>query len=167
MTFEQAVAFVLRPDIEGEWGAVPGDPGGRTRWGISTRAHPDVDLTTLTREGAVELYRARYWRVAGCDRVPPPFRLPLFDAAVQHGPTQAVRLLQDAAGVTRDGVIGPRTLAALTALPWSQLLVRVLTLRLRFYAGLDGWAISKGGWSHRLFALQAAVYDSQLQGGTS
>ncbi|MGH7893872.1 MAG: glycosyl hydrolase 108 family protein, partial [Candidatus Binatia bacterium] len=27
---------------EGEWGKVPGDLGGRTRWGISSVAHPEV-----------------------------------------------------------------------------------------------------------------------------
>lgn len=40
---------------------VEGDPGGTTKFGISQRANPDLDIASLTRPEAIEVYRERYW----------------------------------------------------------------------------------------------------------
>ena len=48
--FDVAIDFVLSQ--EGEWSNDPRDPGKTTRWGISSVAHPDVDLGALTRDDA-------------------------------------------------------------------------------------------------------------------
>ncbi len=164
MTFEEAVDFVLAQ--EGGKSVHPADPGGLTAYGISSRAHPDVDVDRLTRDQAVELYRHRYWNLCQCDSLPAPYRLPLLDAAVQHGPTQAIRLLQDALGVTRDGVIGPKTRAALDALPWGDVLVRFLAYRQRLYGSLPHQSVFGLGWARRLFSLQREVYEHR-QGDTT
>jgi lysozyme family protein len=164
MTFEAAVAFVLAH--EGGVSNDPRDPGGLTAFGISQRAHPDVDVSTLTREGAVALYRVRYWDACACDTLPAPLRLPLLDAAVQHGPTQAIRLLQDALGVRRDGILGPQTLMAAERLPWGDILVRFLAYRLRLYASLPHQSVFGLGWARRTLNVQRAVYEAALQGGS-
>jgi lysozyme family protein len=158
MTFEQAVAFVL--EAEGEGGAEdPRDPGGRTRWGISQRAHPDVAVARLSRDEAIRLYHERYWAPCRCAALPGPLRLPLFDGAVQHGVGQAVRLVQRALGVRADGVVGEETLRAAAAAPWGDVLVRYLALRERLYAGLPHAAVYGIGWARRLFACQRRVYE--------
>ena len=50
MSFEQAVAMVFKH--EGGYVNDPKDPGGETRWGISKRAYPDVDILRLTEDEA-------------------------------------------------------------------------------------------------------------------
>lgn len=158
MTFDEALAFVL--EAEGEGGTVdPRDPGGLTRWGISQRAHPDVDVARLSRDEAALLYRTRYWALCQCEALPGPLRLPLLDGAVQHGVGPAVRLLQRALGVRADGIVGPETLRAAAMVPWGDVLVRYLALRERLYAGLPHAAVYGLGWARRLFGLQRRVYE--------
>src|SRR5688500_14047896 len=101
MTFERAVEIVL--ELEGGYSNHAADRGGPTRFGISSAAHPEVDIQTLSRERAVEIYDRCYWTKAHCEDLRPRLRLPVFDAAIQHGPTTAIKLLQRAAGVDADG----------------------------------------------------------------
>ena len=110
MSFERAISFVL--EREGEWADHPSDHGGRTRWGISSRAHPDVDLATLTRDGAVQLYWERYWLPIAGNSLPWPVSPVLFAHAVQAGVTKAVRTLQLLCGAEIDGDCGPQTIRA-------------------------------------------------------
>ena len=50
--------------IEREGGAKitrdPDDPGGTTKYGISQRAHKDVDIENLTYDQAVNIYNEHY-----------------------------------------------------------------------------------------------------------
>ena len=39
----------------------PRDAGGRTRWGISQRTYPTLDIRRLTRADAIALYRRDFW----------------------------------------------------------------------------------------------------------
>src|SRR3546814_3606743 len=66
--FDSAVARVLGD--EGGFVDDPVDRGGATNFGISSRAHPDVDVASLTCEDAVTLYRERYWEPIGRDQLP-------------------------------------------------------------------------------------------------
>ena len=144
------MAFVFR--WEGEWSDDPADPGDRTRWGISSRAHPGIDLDTLTREGAIALYREWYWDLAHCESMPWPLSLALFDGAVNHGVIPAVRFLQHALHVRVDGVPGPETIEAARRAPAGDVLTDYLARRACLYATLA--EAFRYGWMRRLFALQ-------------
>jgi lysozyme family protein len=159
MTFDQAVAFVLFH--EGEWNRRPDEPGGLTRYGISRKAHPTVDLDALTLEGARAIYLADYWTPAGCPLLPAPLRLPMFDAAVQHSVRTAVKFLQQAVGATPDGIMGPHTLAAADREPWADTLVDFMARRFKLYALAPGQAVNGYGWGRRMFACQRAVYEGE------
>jgi lysozyme family protein len=108
MTFEQAVKFVL--DQEGGVSDLAGDPGGLTKFGISQRNHPNLDVADLTREQATEIYRNDYWRMLSCDQLPNGLDLLVFDAAANEGPTLAAKMLQSILRIKEDGVIGPLTI---------------------------------------------------------
>ena len=82
--FQKAVQRVL--GLEGGYVDDPDDRGGATNYGISSRANPDVDVKSLTKEGAISLYRERYWDAINADALPEPIREVAFDAAVNHGP---------------------------------------------------------------------------------
>jgi len=80
----------------------PHDPGGLTQYGLSKRANPDLDIGHLTEAQAATAYDARYWTPAGCQALPEPLALNVFDAAVNLGVPGAKVLL----GVP--GIILPR-----------------------------------------------------------
>ena len=46
------------------------DPGGETKFGISKRAHPDLDIANLTRDQAGAVYRRDYWDRLRCFDLP-------------------------------------------------------------------------------------------------
>ena len=152
--FARAIAFVLGQ--EGEWSDDPEDPGKRTRFGISSRANPAIDLDTLTREQAVAFYRVAYWSKARCDQLPWPLSLVLFDGAVNHGIIPATRFLQTALHVTIDGVLGPETIAAARVAPVSDVLQEYLARRAMLYASLS--ERYRHGWFRRLFSLHALAF---------
>ncbi len=116
--FAQAVEFVLRQ--EGDW---THDSGGPTRYGISQRAFPDLDLSTLTVEQARAIYRRDYWDRLGLDALPWPVPLAMLDVAVNTGRGPATRRLQRAVNLLEsrptlriDGILGPATKRAVRAL---------------------------------------------------
>lgn len=95
-----------------------------TKYGISAAAYPGEDIKNLTIERAMELYRRDYWGPAGCDVVPAAMKADLFDAAVLAGPGEARRMLQRAAGVHDDGVIGRQTMLAISSFEPYRLVAR-------------------------------------------
>ena len=149
MSFEQAVAMVLRH--EGGYSLDPRDPGGETRFGISKRAYPDVDILRLTEDDAKAIYRRDYWDKLRTDEIPEPLAICLFDAAVNMGRDKAVRLLQRACGVAQDGVMGGNTIAAANRLP--DAVVRFSTERAIAYTGIRGFDTFGKGWLRRTFSV--------------
>ncbi len=120
----------------------PADRGGTTRFGITCpglsehlgRPATDADVEGLTLTGAREFYR---WLLAnaGLDDasgVDPAVRALLFDAVVNHGRSNAVRILQRALGVTVDGVFGRKTRAALFSAEPRKLFRELGAARLEF-----------------------------------
>ena len=57
-----ALQVVLDDLIEREGGYVndPDDPGGETKFGISKRAYPHLDIKNLTEEHAADIYYNDY-----------------------------------------------------------------------------------------------------------
>ena len=73
------------------------DPGGETKYGISKRSNPDLDIARLTKDQAKEIYRQRYWGPIGADDMPYPWDMIVADAAVNMGVSRAVGLKGKAA----------------------------------------------------------------------
>lgn len=100
--------------IEGGYVNSPNDPGGETKFGISKRSYPNLDIKNLTLAQAYEIYWTDFWCVAGCDRITEVgLDRFVFDFAVNSGVGTVVRKLQAAVGTLADGKFGPNTLRAL------------------------------------------------------
>lgn len=82
-TFDSVIEGVLKS--EGGYVNDPDDRGGETKYGISKRANPDVDVASLTVPKAMQIYKERYWDAIGADNLPGPIRELAFDAAVNQG----------------------------------------------------------------------------------
>lgn len=128
------------------------DPGGETKYGISKRAYPSVDIKALTLADAKAIYRRDYWDRAQCDRLPPGVAFDVFDTAVNSGVGQAIRFLQRAVGVADDGAVGPLTLAAVARRDPEAVQARFNGQRLEFMTKLSTWDTFGRGWARRVAA---------------
>lgn len=91
MEFKHALSFVLK--IEKGFVNDKYDPGGKTKYGISQKAYPDLDIEHLELSQAIEIYYIDYWKKAGCHEITPEYaRLAVFDCAVNQGVFLAKRL---------------------------------------------------------------------------
>lgn len=134
--------------------------GGLTRFGWSQRKNPDVDVENLTYERAIELYRERKWRKLRCAEMPPPVALCVFDSAVNAGDLPTGRMLQQVARVAQDGIIGPRTLAAVNALDPFETVAYFQTLRVLRYVLTRGWETYRTGWVRRTFIVSIQAFSN-------
>lgn len=124
----RARTAILHTIEEWEGGYVnhPKDPGGETKYGISKRSYPNVDIPNLTKELAINIYYSDFWTPLRCnDVLDDNIVTKLFDTAVNMGKRRAIRILQKALNDTprigedflvTDGIIGPKTLAAVNRL---------------------------------------------------
>lgn len=83
---------------EGGYSDNPADRGGKTNFGISSKAYPNLDVSKLTREQARDIYKRDYWDAIGADNLPPEIRDIAFDAAVNHGAGTARKMLEQSGG---------------------------------------------------------------------
>jgi len=107
--WDTAIEFVLK--MEGGHVNDPDDPGGETRYGISKRRYPHLDIKNLTLLEAKRIYRHDFWDPCKCDDLPREFAISLFDMAVNMGISKAIRTLQVSLRLKDDGIVGPITIA--------------------------------------------------------
>ena len=72
------------------------DAAGITKWGISSKWHPTLDVKNLTLEQAKAIYRREYWDACGAEYLTWPMNLVVMDAAVNQGVSVAVEIANDA-----------------------------------------------------------------------
>tara|TARA_R110000751_G_scaffold307636_1_gene430280 strand:- start:547 stop:1029 length:483 start_codon:yes stop_codon:yes gene_type:complete len=135
----------------------PSDPGGETKYGISKRSYPEVNIAALTLDDAKAIYRRDYWVRVKADELPAELRSVLFDAAVNSGVAQSIKWLQRAVGAQSDGVIGPKTLAAIADNNHHKTASNFLGHRLRHMASLRNWEHFGRGWARRIASNLTAL----------
>ena len=131
---------VLR--IEGGLSLDPNDPGNwrdgklvGTQYGISAAVWGgQYDIPNLTEQQALDIYRQHYWRAAGCENLPWPLCLVVFDTAVNHG----VGVAQELLGQHSDPV-------------------EYLAHRMLVYVRLANWSRYGVAWGNRVKALLDVV----------
>jgi hypothetical protein len=97
--FDTHVAHVLK--IEGGEVDDPDDRGGHTKYGISQRSYPKLDISKLTVDDAKEIYFKDYWMKIGAAALPEELRGVAFDAAINQGVGWTKRALKEAGGDVR------------------------------------------------------------------
>jgi len=154
--WEMAFAAVLKH--EGGYVNHPKDPGGMTNLGVTKRAWEEyvghgVDEATmrgLTPEVVKPFYKSRYWdRIKG-DDLPSGVDYAAYDLAVNSGVGRAAKYLQEIAGVPSDGIIGPKSLAAIQACPADEMVDALCGMRLDFLKRLPTWDTFGKGWGRRV-----------------
>lgn len=142
----QALEWLL--EEEGGWSNHPADRGGKTMYGVTQgtyaawrkkRGRPAASIRNISKEEAREIYESEYWNAAGCDRLPWPISYLTFDAAVNSGPSRAVRWTQAGLRVLADGKVGQGTItAANKAISQSdgETILRIVDQRMQFLVAL-------------------------------
>lgn len=162
MTRDEIIALII--DIEGGYVDNPADPGGKTNMGITQRyldravaADPTLPthVADLTIEQVTGLYRRDQWTAVHGDALPPALAALAIDSAINEGPSEAAVLLQQALGVTADGVIGPGTIAAAGRAPAS-VAAEYASRRAVHYAHINKDCFELG-WMRRLFRVYTAA----------
>jgi len=146
MNFDTAFEVII--GHEGGYVWDKNDPGGETKYGISKRAYPNEDIKNLTLDRAKFLYKRDYWDAVDAESMPGAARLMVFDCAVNTGVGMAKKLLQRAVGTKDDGIIGPKTRAAISATP--DLAMKFAGYWLQYYTDLSGWPTYGKGWTRRV-----------------
>lgn len=160
MSFERASSWILA--AEGGYVNDPADPGGETKYGISKRAYPHLDIKALTVGEARDIYERDYWKAIQCDALPEPVALVVFDSAVNQGRTAAVKILQACVGTPVDGVIGPQTISATHTKSATDLARTLLARRALAYHQIPNADRFIRGWMNRLFHLQSFMLTGVL-----
>ncbi len=169
--FAKALAFALKWEVgnapNGGYTNDPRDPGGETKYGISKRSYPHLDIANLTLDAARDIYHYDYWLASGnqdshCSELPWPLNAVHFDCTVNVGNRKTAKdgtevmhrranmILQRALGVDDDGYFGPVTRAALGMIASLDIARRAITTRDLYYASLGPWSRPfQGGWHRR------------------
>jgi lysozyme family protein len=155
MSFDRA--FQITVGVEGGYVNDPADPGGETKYGISHRAYPDIDIKALTLDQAKDIYRRDYWQAASCDSMPERIGHLVFDCAVHHGVKTAIKLLQRALKVADDGEFGPITRGTLTARDTNETADLLMAQRMLYLMTCSAWPTYKLGWAKRCFSVARAA----------
>lgn len=151
---------IIERVLEHEGGYVnhPKDPGGATNLGITQRVFDEYlaasgikpySVKLITRSQAMSIYRVKYWMRIKGDELQHGWDYAMMDAAVNSGPKRAVEWAQEVLGLTVDGVMGPKTRAAIHHAP-KEKLNEYMDKRLAFLKSLDTWATFGKGWGKRV-----------------
>lgn len=161
--FTACLARVLAS--EGGFSNHPSDPGGMTNLGCTKAVweefvgHPvsEADMRALTPDDVAPLYKRKYWDRASCDLLPSGLDYAVFDAAINSGPGRAVKWLQEVAGTPVDGVVGRKTLDAVSAFSPLEIIAQYNDRRLQFLESLPTWPTFGKGWGNRVSHVQSVA----------
>lgn len=148
-------------EYEGGYSNRPGDLGGLTRYGISHKAYPHVDIANLTKEQAITIAIDDYWNKLRCSEIIScRVRWKVFDIGFNGGVSTAARMLQHAVRVKEDGVVGQETLAAVnrqtnSSIGEIQILTSLIEQQMTRYVNIVSCDHSQlenlKGWARRAF----------------
>jgi lysozyme family protein len=168
--FKTAFAFVLQHEDANRSGKVTTDAGGRTRFGIAEKFHPDLPEEFFSGPAEQALLAAEkieedeYWFPMRLNEIESQnVANKLFDMAVNMGVRQAavyaqraVNMLAGSARLAEDGVIGAQTLAVVNAVnpaAYQQKLCELSAAHYRHVAAVNpAQAENLWGWLKRASA---------------
>lgn len=146
--FPAAVKLLL--EEEGVLSDRQSDLGGLTKYGISQKAYPHLDIRSLTITQAKGIYLTDYWLKCGCDKMPWWAALIVFDCAVNQGEGVARRLIQQTVRAFQDGIIGPKTISLIRLKDPVEGIARFQGYRGVRYADTATFVQNGLGWMTRL-----------------
>ncbi|MGY8680473.1 glycosyl hydrolase 108 family protein [Bradyrhizobium sp. UFLA05-153] len=159
--FEKVHALIEK--WEGGYTNHPRDPGGPTNMGITQKdlsawRHAPVtadDVRNLTRDEALQIFRANYWTPVHGDEIPLPAAQVVYNTAVLSGTTRGIRLLQQTLargqnGLALDGHMNSPTIDACLAADQKMLVEDYCSAYESYLRSLPIFDTFGRGWLNRL-----------------
>jgi len=154
--FEYSLANVLKN--EGLYSNHSKDPGGETMRGVTKAAWStwlkrpiaDGEMAKLTVADITPFYKALYWDKSYCSQLPTGIDYMVFDASVNMGVGQSIRLLQKSLGCVADGVIGPNTMKLINESKVNDMIDKYSAQKEQFYRSLALFSTFGKGWLNRV-----------------
>lgn len=159
--FNDAIVKTLICEGGSKFTIVADDKGGATKFGISQKAYPSLDIKNLTEKQARDIYKQNYWdRVRGDDIKSQVIANNIFDTAVNMGVRTAIRLVQIALDSQNiDGIAGNETIAAINDVNEEAFIAYFTLAKIARYAKICNDDKTQGkfllGWVNR--ALGGAI----------
>ena len=163
-----AQAETLRPFIlswEGGYVNHPNDKGGATNKGITIGTFRSfyglgksvADLKNITDAQWMNIFRKGYWDRCKADQIADQSVANLIVDWAWGSGTTGIKLAQQVAGATADGIVGPKTLAAWNGIDASTLFARLWKRRKEHFeacARKPGQGVFLKGWLRRLNGIK-------------
>lgn len=127
-------AFGIVVGIEAGYVNDPQDPGGETKYGITKRQYPDLDIKGLTLEQAKSIYLRDYWNTHQLDTLENGKALLVFDCAINGGNHQ-------------------RWYSMYGGYDLEPFIEAFQAERILYMASLPGWQNFGRGWSRRVVMI--------------
>lgn len=135
--FKKAFNYVLKN--EGGYVNNSADPGGETKYGISQRSYPNLNIRQLSLKDAEKIYFCDYWLKGKFEQIPDEnVATQLFDLSVNLGIRATTIVLQRALrsvgiNVVEDGLLGSQTLSGVIFSQPSNLLAAIKSEAAGYY----------------------------------
>ena len=146
---------------EGGYVNYPNHPGGQTKWGISKKLYPNLDIKNLTIEQAKQIYYCDFWQKIPFEKiVSDEISTKLFSICINMGNLAGVRCIQRALRavdcvVKDDGILGNITLKSVNAANSDMLLAALKSEAAGYYRILSvknpKLGIFLDGWLNRAY----------------
>lgn len=149
-------------EIEGGYVDHPNDAGGITMQGVTLTTFRQycgedktvADLRNMSYGTWVEIMKDLYWDKCRADEIESqPLAEIIVDWCVNSGMV-GLRKVQEIAGVKPDGIVGPKTLAAINGADAASLFDRIWKARQQFYINIvkrnPTQKVFMNGWMNRL-----------------
>lgn len=112
------------------------DHGGLTKYGVSQRSYPKLNIEALTEQDAINTYIRDFWDAIDCDNIPVHMQYMAMDCAVLQGEYFSKKEIRDICAIT-----------ILT--PFGQLMKFEVEREARFRKNPKFWKYGNG-WLNRL-----------------
>lgn len=164
--FEKVQPWILA--YEGGYVDHPKDPGGATMEGVTQATYdaarrrsglPLQHVRKMKPEERDAIYKTQYWDKISGDDLPDGVDAAVYDYAVNSGPSRAAKELQSVLGIAADGVIGLRTLDAVSKADAATIIKALCERRLAFLKRLKIWPTFGKGWTRRVIGSRPGVQD--------
>ncbi len=142
-SFDIAITKTLANEGGAAYTETTGDTGGATKYGISQKSYPTMNIKALTEADAKAIYKRDYWdKIKGDSITDQDVAESIFDFAVNAGVKTASRIAQkamlkvNADGGLIDGIIGPKTVSVLNSINRDLFLSCFALMKIYHYADI-------------------------------
>jgi len=158
--FQKAISYIIQHEESGYISNL-NEKGGETKYGISKRAYPAVDIKNLSLEDAKKIHYIDHWLKNKCHFMPTyELALKLLSLSINVGSLKAGRLVQRALRgfgrmLIEDGVINAQTLDVINNVDPHMLLMALKSEAAGYYRLLAEIQPTKkrliSGWLNRAY----------------